>query len=197
MSASCYPWNMSLDVLNTRRSTPARQLGAPGPSPEQLDGLLAAAIRAPDHGKLTPLRLLLIRGDARRTFGETLAQIHQRNDPTIAEAQLLKDRERYTFAPLVVVVVARITPQHKTPTQEEVLAAGCVADMLLLGAQALGFGAQWLAGWAAYDADVAALLGLCAHERVVAFVHIGTVHETAPERTRPPTSEIVGEWRPA
>ena len=40
------------------------------------------------------------------------------------------------------------------------LSAGSVAYNLLLGAHALGFGAQWLTGWAAYDRDVAALLGL-------------------------------------
>ena len=187
---------MSLDFLNARRSTPARQLGAPGPSPEQLDTLLAAAIRVPDHGKLTPWRLLLIRGEARRALGETLAQIHQRQDAGMAEAQLLKDRERYTFAPLVVAVIARITPAHKTPEQEQLLSAGCVAYNLLLGAQALGFGAQWLTGWAAYDADVAALLGLSAHERVVAFVHIGTVRESAPERARPALAQVVAEWQP-
>ena len=186
---------MSLDFLNARRSTPARQLGAPGLAPEQLDALLAAATRVPDHGKLTPWRLLLIRGAALRAFGATLAQIHQRKDPAIGEAQLLKDRERYTFAPLVVVVIARITPGHKTPEQEQLLSAGCVAYNLLLGAQALGFGAQWLTGWAAYDVDVAALLGLSAHERIVSFVHIGTARESAPERTRPALSEVVAEWQ--
>jgi len=197
MPASCYPWHMSLDFLNARRSTPARQLGAPGPAPAQLDALLTAAIRVPDHGKLAPWRLLLIRGDALRAFGAALVQIHQRTDPAITEAQLLKDRERYTFAPLVIAVIARITPGHKTPEQEQLLSAGCVAYNLLLGAQALGFGAQWLTGWAAYDTDVAALLGLIQHERVVSFVHVGTAHEGAPERVRPPISEIVSEWRPA
>src|SRR5437016_2880340 len=130
---------MSLDFLNARRSTPARALGEPGPSPEQLQQLLAAAIRVPDHGKLTPWRLLLIRGDARREFGATLARIHQRKDPGIAEAQLVKDRERYNFAPLIVAVIARIDEVHpKIPAQEQLLSAGYIAYNLLLGAQALG-----------------------------------------------------------
>jgi nitroreductase len=188
---------MSLDFLNARRSTPARSLGEPGPTPAQLDTLIATAIRVPDHGKLTPWRLLLIRGEARRTFGEQLAQIHQRNDPATAEAQLLKDRERYTFAPLIIVVIARIDAAHaKIPAQEQLLSAGYVAYNLLLGAQALGFGAQILTGWAAYDRDVAALLDLSASERVVAFVHIGTVGEAAPERVRPALADVVGEWHP-
>jgi nitroreductase len=73
------------------------------------------------------------------------------------------------------------------------LSAGCLAYNLRLGAQALGFGAQWLTGWAAYDADAAALFGLAANERIVAFVHIGTTKEAAPERLRPALRDIVGE----
>lgn len=188
---------MSLDFLNARRSAPSRTLGDPGPSPAQLDELIAAAIRVPDHGKLAPWRLLLIRGDARGKLGETLAQIHQRNEPGIADAQLIKDRERYTFAPLIIAVIARIDGAHaKIPAQEQLLSAGCVAYSLLLGAQALGFGAQWLTGWAAYDADAAALLGLGNGERVIAFVHIGTPREAIPERARPAPADIVEEWQP-
>jgi nitroreductase len=186
----------SLDFLNARRSMPARQLGEPGPDAAQLEQLLTAAIRVPDHGKLAPWRLLLIRGEARARLGECLAEIHRRKEPDIADSALTKDRERYTFAPVIVAVVARIDAQHaKIPQQEQLLSAGCVAYNLLLGAQGLGFGAQWLTGWAAYDADVAALLGLSAQERIVAFVHIGTARETAPERTRSALADIVSEWR--
>lgn len=185
-----------LDFLNSRRSTPSRQLGEPGPDAAQLEQLLTAAIRVPDHGKLTPWRMLLIRGEARARLGERLAEIHRRKEAEIAESALTKDRERYSFAPVIVAVVARIDPQHaKIPQQEQLLSAGCVAYNLLLGAQALGFGAQWLTGWAAYDVDAAALLGLSAQERIVSFVHIGTAREAAPERLRPDLAEVVSEWR--
>ena len=185
-----------LDFLNARRSTPSRQLGEPGPDAAQLEQLLSAAIRVPDHGKLVPWRLLLIRGEARARLGERLAEIHRRKEPDIAESALTKDRERYTFAPLIVAVIARIDAQHpKIPQQEQLLSAGCVAYNLLLGAQALGYGAQWLTGWAAYDADAGTLLGLSAQERIVSFVHIGTPREAAPERTRPALAEIVSEWK--
>jgi nitroreductase len=185
-----------LDFLNARRSMPARQLGEPGPDAAQLEQLLTAAIRVPDHGKLTPWRLLLIRGEQRARLGQRLAEIHQRKEPDIADSALTKDRERYTFVPVVVAVIARIDAQHaKIPQQEQLLSAGCVAYNLLLGAQALGFGAQWLTGWAAYDADVAALLGLSPQERIVAFVHIGTAREAAPEGIRPALTDVVSEWK--
>jgi nitroreductase len=186
---------MSLEFLNQRRSMPSRQLGEPGPDAAQLKQLLAAAIRVPDHGKLVPWRLLTIRGDARARLGAALAQIHVRKEPDVPPSVIDKDRDRFNFAPLIVAVIARIEDDHpKIPAQEQLLSAGCVAYNLLLGAQALGFGAQWLTGWGAYDRDVAALLGLGADERVIAFVHIGAVREPAPERTRPDLNSIVSEW---
>jgi nitroreductase len=183
-----------LDILKSRRSVPSRQLGEPGPSPAQLDELIAAAIRVPDHGKMTPWRLLLVRGDARARLGAALAEIHQRHDPAAPDAVIAKDRDRYNFAPLIVAVIARTQANPKVPEQEQVISAAYVAYNLLLGAQALGFGAQILTGWAAYDRDAAALLGLAADERVVAFVHIGTAGEAAPERVRPDAASRISEW---
>jgi nitroreductase len=113
----------------------------------------------------------------------------------VATAVLDKDRERFNAAPLILTVIARIEPDHpKIPAQEQLLSAGCVAYNLLLGAQALGFGAQWLTGWAAYDDEVARLLGLVAHEQVIGFVHIGSAKDAAPERIRPSLADVYSEW---
>ncbi|MBN8480386.1 MAG: nitroreductase [Xanthomonadales bacterium] len=185
---------MSLDLLERRLSVPSRQLGAPGPDQAQLEALLTAAIRVPDHGRLTPYRLLVVRGDARVRLGAEMAAIHARNEPDAPAAALAKDRERFNAAPLVVIVIARTTAGHKVPLQEQLLSAGCVAYNLLLGAQALGFGAQWLTGWSAYDADVARLFGLAGNESVVGFVHIGSIREPASEHARAPLADVLGEW---
>ena len=188
----------AIDLLKTRRSVKPIELSGPGPTAEQIATLLTVASRVPDHGKLTPWRLLLIRGEDRAKLGEALTEIHVRVDPGVPPAVVQKDLERFNFAPLIVAVIARVETDHpKVPVQEQVLSAGYVAYNLLLGAQALGFGAQILTGWAAYDHDVAHLLGLGDNERIVAFVHIGTARENAPERTRPALADVVSEWSPA
>src|SRR5690606_26309 len=63
-------------------------------------------------------------------------------------------------------------------------------------AQAMGFGAQWLTGWAAYDPVVGARLGLAENERVLGFVHIGTATAEAPERPRPDPLQRLADWTP-
>jgi nitroreductase len=186
----------SLSLLQQRHSAPSRQLGEPAPDEATLHALLEAAIRVPDHGKLVPFRLIRLQGDAKLRFGEQLAAITIRNHPDLSEAKHEKERLRYTFAPLVMVVVACLHADSKVPEIEQRLCAGNVAYNLLLGAYALDFGAQWLTGWAAYDSEVAAILGLAQHEHVIGFIHLGTPQIDVPDRDRPALADLLSTWTP-
>lgn len=184
----------ALSLLQQRHSAPSRQLGEPAPDAATLRKLLEAAIRVPDHGKLVPFRLILLRGDDKLRFGERLAALAEARDPALPDSKREKERRRYTFAPLVIVVVARLDLGSKVPEIEQKLSAGCVAYNLLLGASQLGLGAQWLTGWAAYDAEVARMLGLASHEHVVGFVHVGTPQLDVPDRDRPALDDLLSTW---
>lgn len=184
----------ALAPLLQRHSVPSRQLGEPAPDAATLAALLEAAIRVPDHGKLVPFRLITLRGEAKLRFGQALASLAEARHPDMSDAKREKERQRYTFAPLVVVVVARIDATSSVPAIEQQLSAGCVACNLLLGASVLGFGAQWLTGWAAYDGDVATLLGLSDNERVIGFVHLGTPQIEVPDRDRPTLADLLSDW---
>ena len=184
----------ALSLLRQRRSVPARQLGEPAPDEATLRALLEVAVRVPDHGKLVPFRLIRLQGEGKRHWGAQMAALALRKHPELSPVKLEKERTRYAFAPLVIVVVARLQTQGKVPEIEQKLSAGCVAHNLLLGAWALGFGAQWLTGWAAYDRDAAAILGLADTEHVIGFVHIGTPQVDTPDRERPALADVVSTY---
>ena len=183
-------------ALTQRRSVPSRQLGAPGPDDSQLRAMLQAALRVPDHGKLAPWRFLRIEGDARHVLGERLAARALALDPAAPPAAVEKDRQRFSFAPLIVAVIATPVEGHKVPVIEQLMSAGAVCFALLQAAQGLGFGAQWLTGWAAYDRVILDGLGLAAHEQLIGFIHVGTPSGEVPERLRPTLESKLADWAP-
>jgi nitroreductase len=187
------PDDDALAALDARRSVPSRLLGEPGPDAAQLRRMLASAVRVPDHGKLVPWRFVRICGDARLRLGEWLATRARALGADAPDAAVEKDRLRFSFAPTIVAVIASPTLGHKVPEIEQLLSGGAVCFALLQAAQALGFGAQWLTGWPAYDEGVHALFGLQPHERILGFVHIGTAQEPAPERLRPDPDALLRE----
>ncbi len=195
-ASTSLPMSDLLALLQQRHSTPSRQLGEPAPDEATLQVLLEAAIRVPDHGKLVPFRLIRLQGAAKLRFGEQLAALAIRRHPQLSEAKREKERLRYAYAPLVLVVVAQLDADSSVPAIEQQLSAGCVAHNLLLGAQALGYGAQWLTGWAAYDREAAAILGLAAHEQVIGFIHLGTPQVDVPDRDRPALAGLLSTWTP-
>jgi nitroreductase len=183
-------------LLQARRSTPARQLGGPAPDLETIERITRSALRVPDHGKLEPWRVLLLRGAARDEFGDWLLRQRAAQTPPPAPAVIDKERQKLTSAPVILTVISRITDVSRIPEQEQLLSGACVCFGLLLAAEAEGLGAQWLTGWAAYDAQVAAHLGLGEGERILGFVHLGHRLEDCPERARPSLEERLTEWRP-
>ena len=158
--------------------------------------MLQSAVRVPDHGKRTPFRFLKIEGDARHALGTLLAERSRSRVPDASDSMIEKDRLRFSFAPVIVTVVARLGPDEKIPEQERLLTAGCVCFALLQAAQAMGFGAQWLTGWAAYDPEILDALGVGADETVAGFIHIGTAQLDAPERERPDAAAMLSDWTP-
>jgi nitroreductase len=65
---------------------------------------------------------------------------------------------------------------------------------VILAATAFGFGAVWLTGWPTYSEDARAGLGLAAHEKIAAILHIGTQTETQTERPRPDMAKLVTRY---
>ncbi len=183
--------------LDMRRSVPSRQLTSPGPDDDTLLGMLRAAVRVPDHGKRVPFRFLRIRGDDRCKLGEALVTRTLQRDPDAGFAMIDKERHRFAHAPVIVTVIAQVGPEEKIPASERFSSASCVCFALLQAAQAAGFGAQWLTGWAAYDEVILRLLGVSAEESIVGFIHIGTPKLVAPERDRPDPKNLLSDWTDA
>ena len=144
----------------------------------------------PDHGKLTPWRFIVFEGDARLKAGAKIAEVFKQNRPEATPDQVEMEGKRLARAPLVIAVVSRAAPHVKIPEWEQVLSAGAAAMSLVLAAHALGYGANWITEWYAYDRRVLDALGLKDNEKVAGFIHIGTPKHAPEDRPRPALVEI-------
>ena len=181
------------DVLNflaTRRSTSAMSLSAPAPSGDEITDLIRLAARVPDHGKLAPWRFIVLDGQAKTRFAHRLQQLAESRGDTKAVAKLGKLK-----APPLCIAVVSSPRDHDVPTWEQQLSAGAVCTTLLYAAQALGYGANWITDWYAYDAEAQAILGLSKTESVAGFIFIGTAAEPPKERERPEIQSLISDWR--
>lgn len=180
-----------LRFLALRRSTPAVTLTKPAPSGGELMNLLRIAARAPDHGKLTPWRFVILHGDDKDAFVERLEALAQGRNDTKAVSKLIKLRT----PPLAIAVIS--SPRGlEIPEWEQVLSAGAVCSNLLNAALAMGYGANWITDWYSYDAEATAILGCGKGERVAAFMLLGTASEAPLERERPDVASLVARWTP-
>ena len=185
------------DFLKTRRSIVAKNMTPPGPSATQITDLLEIGARVPDHGKLAPWRFLLFADEARAQFDAQLVSIFTKQNPQAQDEQVKQACTCFTRAPFVIGVISSPRPHPKIPAWEQVLSAAAVCQNILSAAQSMGFAAQWLTEWIAYDEAVSALLGLEADERVAGFIYIGTASTPPKERTRPDIKALTRDWRPS
>jgi nitroreductase len=183
-----------LALLHTRRSGKPRDMIAPGPDDTQLRAILQAAIRVPDHGKLSPWRIVIVAADQRDRLALILVAARRAEKPDVSEAELAGLVQFAHQAPVLVIVLSAPVAGSKIPLWEQELSAGALCMAMLTAASALGFVGGWLTGWPAYSGAVRAAFGTDAM-RIAGFIFMGSPARALEERPRPDYDIIVNNWR--
>lgn len=186
------------DFLAQRSSTPISAISEPAPEGAELDELLKVAARVPDHGRLTPWRFILYRGDVRHKVGEYLAKRAEEREGPLPDSR--KGSGEGAFC-------ARTTGNRCG------FFAGRSRAHSGMGAVSVGRRCcneplhRSKCAWLCHQLDhqlvfqrcaCTRLSGDCPNERVAGFVHIGTAENKMPERPRADMEKIVsvysGPW---
>ena len=160
----------ALAGLVERRSVSPKRLGGPGLSEAQLEHVVMAALRAPDHGGLTPWRLIHIPTEQRADLAELFAQEKQRRDPMVSANDLLRAREHATRTPTLLAFVVCVRSGSTVPVHEQWLAADAALGNLLNAFHAMKFGAIVLSGDRCGDMTLAQQLGVQGGEKLAGFI---------------------------
>jgi nitroreductase len=145
---------------------------------EEFVALVEDSANSPDHGRLRPWRLVLIRGRAREMLGTAFAAGLQPRE-TQAHARAAAKALR---APLLVSIVFAPRPNPRVPEWEQLAAVTAVVHSLLLLLHAKGWGAMWRTGGLDSSPHVRELLGLAVGERCLGWLYVGTPDVAEPPR---------------
>ena len=179
--------------LPERRSVAVKRLGTPGPTEEELDLVLRAAIAAPDHGALRPWRVIRCLESGRARLADLFVQSKLHLKPDATDAELSREREKAMKPPILLAMLA--TPRTTRPEiteAEQIASAGAAMQSILLAAYGLGYGAIILSGSRCADPSVREAFGARPEDHLLGFISIGSIIDTPIPSRRPNLSEMVG-----
>jgi nitroreductase len=182
-----------IKFLQTRRSITAKNMICNQVNEDDLDDILSCGVRVPDHGALNPWELIVIKGDAKLRIGnDILAKEYHLNNPEASVDDINFERSRLCRASVVIAVLFKPISHPKIPFWEMQLSSGAVCSNLLIAAQSLGYAAQWLTEWYAYNNSMIKELGGNPDtDKIAGFIYIGDKDKTPIERRRPSKEKVI------
>ena len=182
-----------IKFLQSRRSITAKNMICNEVNEDDLEDILSCGIRVPDHGALNPWELIVINGNAKLRLGnDILAKEYHLNNPEASVDDINFERSRLCRASVVIAVLFKPISHPKIPFWEMQLSSGAVCSNLLIAAQSLGYAAQWLTEWYAYNNSMIKELGGNPDtDKIAGFIYIGDKDKTPIERRRPSKEKVI------
>lgn len=168
------------ELLLTRQSTSV--LTTPAPDQSELEVILNAGMRVPDHGGLTPWYFTVVQNDGLKKlsniFKEAAIKVNK-SEVMIDKASKMPNR-----SPLILIVSTNYKANDKVPESEQLIAAGCCVHAMQMAAFSLGYGAIWRTGDLCYDDTVKSALNVSENNDIVGFLYIGSLVKKTVTKTR-------------
>ncbi len=166
-----------MELEEAIRSRRTHKAYAPEPvDRETLDELFELARWAPNHHLTNPWRF--------RVLGpQALERLKQATGDAVAAAKLNR-------APTLVVVSATQSGDDEVADEEDVLAAGTAAYIVLLAAHARGLAGYWRTPAVLRSAEGAAAAGVPAGEVVLGLLHLGHPRQEPRVPERAPVEDV-------
>jgi len=180
----------ALELLKNRQSNPF--LKAPAPSIADLDTILTAAMRVPDHGALKPWYFTLVQGDGLNKLADLFVQA--RISEGAEQTKIEKAANMPFRAPLIIVVSTKYQQHDKVPEKEQLITAGCCTHAMQMAATALGYGAMWRTGDLSRNDVVKTGLNIGLNQDIVGFLYIGTKAKEIPVKTNKLFEQYVSDF---
>lgn len=156
-----------IELLHQRQSNPL--VTSPAPSKQDLDKILSAGMRVPDHACLQPWHFTVITENGLQRLSDLFVSSSNKLTANLEKISKMPFR-----APMIIVISTHYSQHDKVPQQEQLVTAGCCAQAMQMAAFSLGYGAMWRTGELAYNEQVKQGLGVDEENEIIGFLYIGT-----------------------
>lgn len=163
------------EAVATRRS--GTRLAGPAPTDAELAHLVSLAGTAPDHGRLSPWRLVVLRGEDREALGRAMADSQEDQDSERTTSKALR-------APLLLTIVFSPTERAKVPRWEQLAATVCAMQTLILLLHERGWSSIWRTGAFTEAPEVRDLFTTSPQEQLLGWLYVGSAEEPKPSPRR-------------
>ena len=186
----------TLDFLSKRRSVTAKMMSPGHVKNEDLSLILNTGLRVPDHGGLKPWKIIVFKGDSRKKFDEEIILKEFKTNNTNLTPNMIKiESSRLQRADTVIAIISNTVEHSKIPEWEQILSCGAVCTTILYAAQSLGYAAQWVTEWYAYNTNIISELGgNPVKDKIAGFIYIGEKGREPKERARPNFEEYISYY---
>jgi nitroreductase len=162
------------ELVRARRTT--KVFGAEPVDRATIEELLELARWAPNHHLTNPWRFYVLGPAARQRLKAAAG----------AEAAAKLDR-----APTLIAVGAAQGGEDALQDEEDLLATGCAAFLVLLGAEDRGLAGYWRTPAVLRTDEGRAALGVPADVRLIGLLHLGPRRQQQPVPERAPLEQVV------
>ncbi len=182
----------ALAALLGRHSLGPRWMAAPGPTADELALAVQAALRAPNHGRLQPWRVVTLSEAQRPALAALFEQFAR--DAGKRDEDVAAERERAYNGPVLVAWVVRIDPSvAKVPPHEQWICVGGAMANFMNALHCLGYGAKILSGRKCQHPSL--VQAFCeTGEQLVGFVCIGTPTRPLAPRDHDEAAPRLSAW---
>ncbi|MEP7258137.1 MAG: nitroreductase [Flavitalea sp.] len=167
------------EVIRQRRTIKPDKMNGGIIADEEVQEILELADWAPTHARTEPWRFVVYNQDQVFPFCQIHAGLYK---DTTAEASFLQAKYDNLLhmgdkvSHIVIAYMVRV-PTHKIPEIEEVTAAACAIQNVLLGATSKGISTFWSTGGLAHHPALREYLKMGEEDRVMGILYLGYTDE--------------------
>ena len=171
-----------------------KKLIEPFPNNDEMNLVYKAALRAPDHRNLKPSRFIEVKGKGLTKLSEIFVDYAINNVTDLTETKLNKIKNAPYRAPMIVVLISKITNHPKVPKIEQILSTGAATQNMLLTLNALGYGGIWRSGSLALNSKMCKYFSIDKKDEIIGYLYIGTPDEKIKKHTKININDYVEKW---